>query len=1392
MVTVAQAGRRRVRAVVSVPGRAAASAAGSLTFGRVLLGAALLWLAAALISTGGASLEDDSLSAHSAQVELVAFGNSSDPDEGDTVNSSDLFAGNGKNSAAEQHLNDRVATAVATPARSLNELRDRYQRPADTETATWPILEIRNGHDNALSNGHGNGPSIGHSDGRGNGHGDATGGHASVATTDPGRLTSTVTEPILDWESRLLDRLAAGAQPAARGVASRAVPDSAPAHTPAAPATARERRPALPTTVDAGTTELTAALRRVGALTSSTGTNTATGTPYSGEPAGTNAARAAGGGSTDPSTRRGASAQQVDRILDGFVDAVSGIVTAVAGQRAGGQTRQALTELAREVSTALVASNQLRTDGAGGSTPTGDRQATMPGARPGKQAGTGSALSPERGWRPPGSARPGPVGTDEHPAAGREPLGQPGRGPPARWNGPNQDDSLRPITGQRPERPSSPAQAVMKASAGDPGLIGKILDAVFEFALRAIAKGTSGQSAPNLDKQSEDLARTIAGLVSRAGGPEAGQRTEDAFNTLFDRLTHRPDSAAQDGYDDSAEHTDRVLQGRIAIAKGEAALAAEKQKVAANKGNAAAYAEHVKAQQDLVNKVDADAATLSPERSALIDRVVQGNVEQQRQQTQFDAERKQLAAGKVSRAQFEATQARLIATRARVYADTKELAQATGHNTDVQLAAGDTPTSGCTTSGAFAECAAYAGRDPTGNDEQRATRCMALSGISSCAATAAAGAKQDQRASAACDLTGSNPHCGVGADATTDTGRKAATTNCDVRGDCVLTARSGPDGATSRCESATGCHGVASAPAPKGVVQDRVVASASCPGQCVTTVTSSLGGVSADCRSTKGGCDAHNSGKRSGQLSQQGDSQGHCAGGATGCHVTASLALNASGDGANAAGGLDCGGVSGCYGNGVATTSATSPNRTTNGAGNCKVKVGGCGATAGSATPLAADGLTRDGHSHTAAQVRCAGLAECTGDGRADTAGRGAGDPVTNPTTGRTAPASWKSSSATGGCTTTSGDCDGTSDTLTAVDTNTPGRIRALHSDSSGDGSLDCPQSDGHCAGTVYTRATAADASYSGGQPRTSTGSGGCQVTGGSCRADSNSLATSGTGFPGPGQTEAPGPSSTSTSTASVTCPTANCTGSAWSAASTFDNTGTHSTSHTVACTGGPCYAETNSTAGTNTQPSSSWNYRPQATPAGATGTPGGNGGGSGCGPNDCPVRPSATTGPATGAPVTNTSVSNTPGADRSAQSTNSADSSATPGVLGNAANYPSRLIASRWDRRGGDRGWPGTPPAGAPAPGGAAFGGAPSVGSSSASGPAAVLGDDASSGAFTGATTAPAGAGIPRSGRGSATARGPPPADATLHTSLQALTSRLATWGLSHARTRTDPSHPP
>ena len=139
----------------------------------------------------------------------------------------------------------------------------------------------------------------------------------------------------------------------------------------------------------------------------------------------------------------------------------------------------------------------------------------------------------------------------------------------------------------------------------------------------------------------------------------------------------RRDSGQRESYDDSADRTDRVLEGEIKVDKSEKALAAEKKKVSSGTVSKKKYATDKAKHEKLVTQVETDRAELSPERAALVDEVIEGNRGLETTEKALAAEAKKVKSGSVTAAAHDKKVAAFEETRDEVYAATDRAAR--GH-----------------------------------------------------------------------------------------------------------------------------------------------------------------------------------------------------------------------------------------------------------------------------------------------------------------------------------------------------------------------------------------------------------------------------------------------------------------------------------------------------------------------------------------------------------------------------------------------------------------------------------------------------------------------------------------------------------------------------------------
>ncbi|MDT7635801.1 MAG: hypothetical protein QOC83_89, partial [Pseudonocardiales bacterium] len=156
---------------------------------------------------------------------------------------------------------------------------------------------------------------------------------------------------------------------------------------------------------------------------------------------------------------------------------------------------------------------------------------------------------------------------------------------------------------------------------------------------------------------------------------------------------------------DSPSAANQALNDRLAVVKGQQSLTAAQAKVKSGAMTQADYNKAAAAQKTLSTKADSEAAQLTPYTSGLINDVVTGQQKLATSQTALDAEKAQVAAGKVTQATYDQDQAAFQANQQQVNAQTAALAEATGHDPTTGLPTGGSGSSaGCGASGAFTSC----------------------------------------------------------------------------------------------------------------------------------------------------------------------------------------------------------------------------------------------------------------------------------------------------------------------------------------------------------------------------------------------------------------------------------------------------------------------------------------------------------------------------------------------------------------------------------------------------------------------------------------------------------------------------------------------------------------
>ncbi|HEX4253308.1 MAG TPA: hypothetical protein VH008_35930, partial [Pseudonocardia sp.] len=443
MSTATSAGTRCASTVVSLLWRAL----GSLTFGKVLIGAALIWVAAMVGAAGGNAHDLNSVPAANEftavgaeEHEIVLASNQVGGDDGSAdINDSGVsgWVGQPGVGGAQRVSGGGTASGLlaADPSghlagrrRSLGELRAaRQQQVADEEPASWPPAD-----------GHGHG-----SDSVATSSASNAVANSRVGSDHAGTLTRTVLgsirsamHPALEFVSGLADRFAgsltSGSGQPPSGSASTAADRRTSAQAPASPTTSKGsgllgwlmNLLGVAGSSDGsgsggsgsagsgpggsaggghavGVAPHTAAAAKA-ATDAVTGTiNEATDAMAIG-PNGQNVAKPAGrtGSSDAASSPAGLSGAAppgpgVDRLFSGIVDLVSGVVGTVGGQAAGQQTHAALTRMTDQVESALAVgaalTNNAGNTGIGGA---GGRQPAVTGSVPARDAGPTTTSRP--------------------------------------------------------------------------------------------------------------------------------------------------------------------------------------------------------------------------------------------------------------------------------------------------------------------------------------------------------------------------------------------------------------------------------------------------------------------------------------------------------------------------------------------------------------------------------------------------------------------------------------------------------------------------------------------------------------------------------------------------------------------------------------------------------------------------------------------------------------------------------------------------------------------------------------------------------------------------------------------------------------------------------------
>ena len=701
------------------------------------------------------------------------------------------------------------------------------------------------------------------------------------------------------------------------------------------------------------------------------------------------------------------------------------------------------------------------------------------------------------------------------------------------------------------------------------------------------ADGTSGTDRARASADGS-LVRSAAPtrLCSSGGGSDcaSGSVRSGARSDAEQRgpPKSRRDSGQRESYDDSADRTDRVLEGEIKVDKSEKALAAEKKKVSSGTVSKKKYAADEAKHEKLVTQVETDRAELSPERAALVDEVIEGNRGLATTEKTLAAEAKKVKSGSVTAAAHDKKVAVFEETRDEVYAATDELREVTGHDDVDEPGAGGTGAS-CASSGAFFGCGATAGGSDSsdgsdgldGSDGSRSGgrsesgRCVGLAGVSSgCSASAGSGS---DKATGSCTMSGSEQGCKT----SSTTGKQQASASCTTGSQgCRSSSSTSVDRAAAGCEGGDGCRSSSTAAAPadgaRGLGQS--TGSGSCTKSCGLDTRASAQKASADCRTGNGTCDTSSTGSRKGtstaeQVSFTGSastrtSESGTAKGTARCAATAG--------GCSTSTGTDLGGNSEDDGS----------DRQARADVECDQGATGCSGTTSSSTGGSTTATTTTTTTTTAADLATGTVASTK-----------AGAPTAHRTTG-----SATCSVTAGGCETSSGSGDDTGGDTDGDGADSAGTATAQTR-------VDCDDAAG-CSGkgATATNATVVHGSGTTAATRKTSGSTSCAATAGGCSADSTSTATAHTDTADTADTddEARGRFAAATTGApaaetvtlaassearsSVDCDSADCTGTARSAtsgAASGDVKGVRDSTGTASCAargvGGDCGADSDS-----------------------------------------------------------------------------------------------------------------------------------------------------------------------------------------------------------------------
>ena len=431
-----------MRAVASLCVRGLAHGLTSLSFGKIVLGAAMVWMAVAFISTGGHnSTQTDSTSAHGDNTATVELASYSDQGSDGTNNNSGFSVprwGMG---------HTQPASSSAIPESSTNQNGHQFAPNPDSDITTVGPLSVK-----AADSGEG-----------------ADSKETSHAVEAP-QLEPRRTGSLADLLTGLFGRLAqatggdtsstgsggntSGSATSTNGGSSGGGTVSTQSSTQQGGQTAQAARDTATTTrsdanaaTSAKTTTDPQPNRQPSKVTCGLCGRAPPVQPAPPPHRVTCGLCGAPGPQPTPPSR----SRQLDQFMGGFVDLVSGIVSGVAGKPAGDRARQGLSQITGEVSDALDQAAQLnQTSGANGA---GGTPATTP------QSGMTSRVSKQTDKPDPGPGltggndpnQPGCTSStgctdDQQALTGRLPSATPARGPPANALNPQQNQNLN--TGQ--------------------------------------------------------------------------------------------------------------------------------------------------------------------------------------------------------------------------------------------------------------------------------------------------------------------------------------------------------------------------------------------------------------------------------------------------------------------------------------------------------------------------------------------------------------------------------------------------------------------------------------------------------------------------------------------------------------------------------------------------------------------------------------------------------------------------------------------------------------------------------------------------------------------------------------------------------------------------------